>query len=219
MGKVTRKGLKVLGVGLSRTGTTSLTKALEVLGYKTVHGHADSLLDILLGAVSEFDYHCFDDIDAVTDVPTAHFYNEILAAYPDCKAILTVRDADSWFDSYVNYDRAQRKNGWLTTHQIIQHALGKNEVLPITIRRVIYGSYAMKEILYKKSFIDHNRRVQYEIANDRLLIMDILGGDGWPVLCGFLGRPIPDEPFPFLHTAESVSAGNVSRPATYRRTT
>jgi hypothetical protein len=77
----------------------------------------------------------------------------------------------------------------------------------------------MKEILYKKSFIDHNRRVQYEIANDRLLIMDILGGDGWPALCGFLGRPIPDEPFPFLHTAESVSAGNVSRPATYRLTT
>ncbi|HEX8335676.1 MAG TPA: sulfotransferase [Pyrinomonadaceae bacterium] len=30
----------------------------------------------------------------------------------------------------------------------------------------------------------------------RLLVMDITAGDGWEVLCPFLGVEIPDRPFP-----------------------
>ena len=35
-GSTTRRG-KILGIGLSRTGTTSLTRALEILGLRAVH--------------------------------------------------------------------------------------------------------------------------------------------------------------------------------------
>lgn len=217
MGWVTGKGLKVLGVGLSRTGTTSLTKALQMLGYKTLHGVENRFTDILTGSVSSFDFHCFDDLDAVTDVPSAHFYDEILSAYPDCKAILTVRDADSWFDSYVNYDREKRQIGWFTPDMIVQHALGITEVLAISSRRMIYGSYAMKEIIFKKSFVDHNKHVQQNIDKDRLLVMNILDGEGWSGICKFLDKDIPDEPFPFLHAATDILDGReMARPATYK---
>ena len=171
--------MQVLGVGLSRTGTTSLFEALGILGYHTGHFVWDELLPVLDGQVDSFDYRCFDRWDAMTDIPTALFYNEILAAYPDCKAILTVRDADQWFKSMVKHDIAELK-GWLT----------------VAMRRLAYGTHTMNEPILKKKFIEHNRHAQQDIPNHRLLIMDILGGDEWEPLCEFLNKPIPDVPFP-----------------------
>jgi hypothetical protein len=40
----------------------------------------------------------------------------------------------------------------------------------------------------------HNAEVQEAIDSDRLLVYRI--SDGWEPLCEFLGRPIPDAPFP-----------------------
>ena len=34
---VLRRGIKVIGAGLGRTGTKSLAAALDILGYKTYH--------------------------------------------------------------------------------------------------------------------------------------------------------------------------------------
>ena len=46
----------------------------------------------------------------VSDIPAAYFYPELLAAYPECKAILTIRDEDTWFLSLQNhYARMVRK--------------------------------------------------------------------------------------------------------------
>jgi len=203
MGKDAGKGLKVLGVGLSRTGTVSLMESLETLGYRTIHFADQRLLDVLTGAVSEFDFRCFDDIDAVVDVPAAHFYNEILAAYPDCKAILTVREIESWFNSVANYDKEKRIRGWFGPKEVVNHDLGIAIATTISIRRLVYGTLKVKEVLYKKSFTDHNRRVINEVDSDRLLVMDIFNGDGWDKLCAFLNVPIPDEPFPALNAIES----------------
>lgn len=30
-------------------------------------------------------------------------------------------------------------------------------------------------------------------------------GDGWEPLCEFLGKPVPDEPFPWVNDAEAAS--------------
>ena len=45
----------------------------------------------------------YDDVDFVTDLPTAFFYREFLEAYPRGKAILTVRDIDSWWTSVQHH--------------------------------------------------------------------------------------------------------------------
>ena len=53
-----------------------------------------------------FDQHHTGEIDWVgffanykagVDAPVATFYPELMAAFPDAKVILTVRDADKWF--------------------------------------------------------------------------------------------------------------------------
>lgn len=41
------------------------------------------------------------------------------------------------------------------------------------------------------------------MPKERLLVMQL--GDGWEPLCRFLGKPIPDEPFPRANDSASVN--------------
>ena len=88
---------KIFGVGLSKTGTTSLARALEILGYKTrdylgVTRYSPSDL-------SSIDLQIIDSNDAFTDTPIPSFYRELDTRYPGSKFILTVRDTDDWLQS------------------------------------------------------------------------------------------------------------------------
>jgi hypothetical protein len=42
-----------------------------------------------------------------------------------------------------------------------------------------------------KEIIDY-----FKFDNTKLLVMDIIKGDGWEKLCKFLDKPIPNRPFP-----------------------
>ena len=58
-----------------------------------------------------------------------------------------------------------------------------------------------------KRYVQHNRNVYDNVPHDRLLVMDIPGGDGWeklvPFLNSFMPRRIPMPPsnftFPSRH--------------------
>lgn len=75
--------VKVFGVGLPRTGNQSLRKALEILGYNTVH--YPQTIDVL------------DHYDAATEVrfPIC----KLLDRWPDCRLIITVRSVSQWYES------------------------------------------------------------------------------------------------------------------------
>jgi len=78
-------GFRVFGIGLSKTGTTSLTEALSLLGWKAVH-FPTSERQIWL-------------YDAATDLPIAIRYKALDQSYPNSKSVLTVRNIDSWLKS------------------------------------------------------------------------------------------------------------------------
>ena len=176
----------IIGVGLSRTGTTTLNKALCILGLNSIHYHPHLLKNALWGQPQSF--RVYDDVDAVTDLPAAHFYKEILKAYPNSKTILTIRDEDSWFNSVshhyhtINYridslsETPERKE-WL-------------KETSLQIRKVVYGSTEVNEE-YISRYRYHNKTVKSD------LVMNITEGDGWKPLCQLLDKPIPDVPFPF----------------------
>src|ERR1700761_2008202 len=99
--------LDVIGAGLGRTGTLSLKEALETLGFaKCYHmiealPHADHIR--LWDAASRGEpvdwERLFDGYRATVDWPGCSFYREFMERYPDAKVILSVRDADRWYDS------------------------------------------------------------------------------------------------------------------------
>ncbi|MBL8544531.1 MAG: hypothetical protein JNJ63_12055 [Hyphomonadaceae bacterium] len=202
--------LKIVGAGLSRTGTYSLHLALQQLGFDSLHFDEQRLNDVLDGSNTLPDFHCYDDVDAVTDVPTAFFYQELLAAYPGSRAILTVRDPESWWRSINRHFSFYA----VSEESRLKHRLGTLLHIPAltedpyhrfrrTLRNLVYGSPKPREFLYKKKFAEHNALVRATVAADRLLEIDICGGQGWEVLCPFLGVAIPNTPFPHAHVSEA----------------
>jgi len=187
--------MKVLGVGLSRTGTFSLSEALRCLGYRSVHFDV-KFVDILKRAnvTSKLDLSSYDSIDALTDTPACLFYSEFIERYSDLKIILTVRDEESWLRSIVsNYERlpvkspTDRSQGWRWPETTWYG------------RTLSFGTHLPNRFLLRRGYRQHNRRVMTEVDPDGLLVMDIPGGDGWEKLCPFLGKEIPDAPFPWLN--------------------
>ncbi len=186
--------LKYLGVGLSKTGTTSLHEALKLLGFKSLHWEPQRLADVTLGRTVNPDFRRYDDCDAISDLPHAYFYREIGQAYPDLKYILTIRDEDGWYRSMCKHYRLLGRYLWWWDRR-----------RAAAVQQMVYGSgtYPSKKgfrelpaFLYKKRFRDWNDDVMRTIPPDRLLVIDICRGDGWEKLCPFVGKEIPEIPFP-----------------------
>ncbi len=183
---------KAFGIGFHKTGTTTLSRALRILGYEVAgpfgvqdESIADTALERALATAADY--------DAVQDNPWPLLYGELDEAFPDSKFILTVRDTDRWLASVVN------------------HFGGKSTPM----RRWIYGpgDPVGNEALYRDRYERHNAEVaQYfaERPND-LLVLDIAGGDGWDELCEFLGAPVPDEPFPHANAQQERSLFRILR--------
>jgi hypothetical protein len=194
--------MKVLGVGLGRTGTLSLHRAFEMLHLKSIHYDQIRLRDVLDGSNSRPNFRRYDDVDAVTDIPTGYFYKEILEAYPDCKAVLTVRDAESWWQSSIKHndqDPVGEASPWQRALALVSTTAAARldrHRFKTYVRNYVYGSAVPREFLYKRKFLEYNERVRMDIPADRLLVMNIIAGDGWELLCPFLGVPIPSDPFP-----------------------
>ncbi|KAL1645045.1 hypothetical protein SLS58_004116, partial [Diplodia intermedia] len=109
----------VLVLGQSRTGTSSMRAALQQLGYTRVFHffslfeeprqtpvwerafHAKFLGDGVPFTRADWDELLGPDCTAVTDTPCHIFAEELIAAYPEAKVVLTVRDSvDAWYHSY-----------------------------------------------------------------------------------------------------------------------
>jgi hypothetical protein len=176
--------MKILGAGLSRTGTTSLAAALTRLGYRTLHWQPERLRDVFMQGATPATWRRYDDYDAVTDLPAALFWRELLGAYPDARCVLTVRDEDGWFDSVR----------WLFDEHIPRKFSGTLLEEAKRTQAFAYGGRRMHPLLARKRFRDHNALVRSAVPG--LLVLDVERGDGWPELCGFLGCPVPDERFP-----------------------
>ena len=203
--------MKVICAGLGKTGTTSLAKALQVLGYNVYNfrEHFEFHLQQWLDSF-ETDRHpdfkeIYQGVDAVTDVPPAFWFEEISAAFPEAKVILTVRDSeDAWVKSWTEHLH-------LTSRMIpfyvkllfyIFPRMKKQKHFFDTLRQTIYGSSNPKATaLFRAKYRQHNERVQAVIPAEKLLVFN--AKQGWKPLCKFLGCDVPSTPFPRENVAHS----------------
>ena len=172
---------KILGIGLSRTGTTSLHSAFEILGLRSIHW---------LG-----DYRLLYRWDAATDSNMALAYKVLDVIHPGSKFVLTLRrDLDQWVKSMV----------FMMQH-IRQHHV-KFDYPAMDLTKVFMGLYDTVDDYRPEKIIpayhQHVRQVRsyFRDRPDDLLEMDITQGDGWEKLCPFLGKPIPSQSFPHTNT-------------------
>ena len=161
--------MKIFGIGLSRTGTSSLTFALAQLG---LHAHHFPRTRERIDAV-----------DAVTDTPVAAWYQELDADYPGSRFILTTRYLPDWLDSCEALWRTSSDYFDEFTH---------------AIHRRLYGREDFDRLAFAIAYDRHKEEVLNHFAcrNNDLLVMDICGGDGWEQLCPFLQVDRPLSRFP-----------------------
>lgn len=170
---------------MSKTGTSSLSAALTILGYRTVHyPPLDRLRELL------------DDCDAATDTPVACSFRELDRQYPGSRFILTVRDPDSWLSSARReFEGRAVRESW------------KREV-----RLRTYGVLEWDAVAFLGAYHRHVRNVcsYFSSRPGYLLVLDIVAGEGWKPLCEFLGRPIPRRPFPHENATPPIIGGTAS---------
>ncbi|KAF2159726.1 hypothetical protein M409DRAFT_29728 [Zasmidium cellare ATCC 36951] len=147
---------------------------------------------------------------AVTDMPAACFGPELIAAYPEAKVILSVRDVDAWYESF--------NTGVIETFWDNQHITGAMTWLdPELIRPVhqmwhrLFGDADGYFAATNREEMQRNSKAVYERHNSEILKvcpsekrLRFEVKDGWEPLCGFLGVPVPDQPFPRVNEGEAV---------------
>ena len=173
---------KIFGIGLSKTGTTSLSNALQILGYNTKDNMG--VIKYAAGDVSSVDLDLVDANDALTDTPIPSFYRELDVRYPGSKFILTVRDSEGWLRSC--------KKQFTPRFAGIQTDAHKRLFMDL------YGTDAFDDRGFAhgyERFVDGAREYFKDRQSD-FLIIDIAAGEGWEKLCPFLEKPVPDIPFP-----------------------
>ncbi|TYR78274.1 hypothetical protein FZC66_20125 [Priestia megaterium] len=119
---------KVFGIGLSKTGTKSLSKALKILGYKTVH------FPLIRTNVEEAEYNLdiLENYDAIADIPTAGLFPHLDIRYPKSKFILTIRNKEDWLNSCERYfgikDLLRKEEGTIHLAVLVQKYLREHRM-------------------------------------------------------------------------------------------
>lgn len=202
--------MRVIGAGFGRTGTSSLKRALETLGYGPCH-HMDEVFKHPADLATweracrgeKIDWKTFmAPWGSACDFPSSLYYRELMEAFPDAKVVLTVRDSGSWYASMRETIVPMFRR--FPNRVVIPH-------LPVlsSPSRVMGGSELRRRIIdrfddeahVRKEFEAHIAEVERVVPPERLLVLDVK--QGWAPLCSFLGVPIPSEPFPRVNdTAE-----------------
>ena len=191
----------LLDVGAPRTGTQSMFTALKLLGLNPLHtGYERESRIPLCGYL--FGNHSLDgalatlkNFDGGMDEPTMLLYEEIMAAIPEAKFLLTISDPESWYDSYVRLMSSMRAVHAPGVELIAEDSfLFKCSAMRSWGCNFSFPSEGKEECL--ENYDKHNQRVQEVIPPERLLVYN--WSDGWAPLSHFLGVPVPDKEFPHV---------------------
>ena len=135
---------------------------------------------------------------AVTDHPCSIFAEELIAAYPDAKVILSVRDnAEVWKRSMeATVVQVARAEGGQTWFQKVKEYFVPPHYLDVFGRNLVkYDRLLDVGWDSKRMYGGHEARVSMAVGrSERFLVYNVK--EGWGPLCDFLGKEVPDREFP-----------------------
>jgi hypothetical protein len=211
-------GLEVIGAGYGRTGTDSLRSALNQLGYKCYHMHecadnddftqwvqADDELrtkgqsEALNGIFQQKGY------SATVHFPASIYYKDLLKQNPNAKVVVTVRNPETWWKSTLATIWAPGGYEFSAIIACTPKGAKMQKACRRYIARVLRLPLAdataakLRPLLEDKAhmvanFNQHVESVKAAVPPSQLLVFSV--ADGWEPLCSFLGKPVPETPFP-----------------------
>lgn len=198
--------LQAIGAGLPRTGTASLKTALELLldarcyHMREIPGHPFDVgaawRDVLRGQPPDWEA-LYAGFVAAVDWPTAMYWRELAACYPNAPVILSVReDAEAWWQSAdaTILPVARNPEAW--------GAGPRNDLVELLQRFTGREDWDDHHALMD-CYDAHVAAVRGGIPSERLV--EWRPGDGWEPLCQALGVPVPESAFPWSNRREDWS--------------
>ena len=177
---------KVFGIGLNKTGTSSLKQALITLGYNhcTLRGQmTHKFFNNSFGQI----FKTVEEFDSFEDWPWPLMYQQVFEKYGEnARYILT---------------RRKSSGAWLES--LKAHTLGTNP--QNNPRKKIFGfEYPHgAEAQHIAFYENHLREVRKFFANQNAshVLCEVCWdeGDGWQEICGFLNEPVPHTLFPHVN--------------------
>jgi hypothetical protein len=193
----------VIGAGFGRTGTASLKRALELLGFGPCHHMSEVLKRPVtaagwaraLGGDTAVLPELLDGYRASLDLPSCLLWRESSELWPHAKVVLTVRDPATWYRSaratILGQDTGKRV-------ERLEAAGGSGLVEALAPLSAAMADRGFRRDLSEADtiaeFLRHNDSVRAGVPAERLLVYEV--EQGWAPLCAFLDVGVPEVPFP-----------------------
>ena len=208
----------------------SMQEALRMLGYKTYHMEAllrDSthaknwrrLTDKNITVEEVFNKIVEDGYNATMDNPMCEYFIEQMKMFPNAKVILTLhpKGAAGWeksFSTLMAMVRIQSAPFSLTYPNFLSflprvqdvnaaRCLMGQRTLHLPACELTYRSHEHVEGWLATQYELHNALVRSVVPSEKLLEFNVR--EGWEPLCSFLGKPVPDVPFPNVNDSKSIT--------------
>lgn len=195
LGYIPRNKPYVFGIGLSKTGTTTLNEALGDLGYRAFHQPPLARTDVASGNFALDWPWWMSGYDAATDLTTAALFNDLHKMFPNARFIYTWRDREKWLDSCQRHFTEARTERKKSAASLANAALS----------RMFYGTQTFDRDLFLAAYERHEAAVHSTFeANPGFLSWGLTEDPRWEPLCDFLERPVPACPFPFSNKGTTV---------------
>lgn len=204
--------LQVIGAGLPRAATSSMQAAFEQLGLTPCMHMAQiiphpSREQLLLDAMRERHTETrqkmlrelLDGHVAICDFPVVFFTPDLMDMYPDVKVVLNGRpNADVWarssYDSLGFFFTPWFKwIGFLWTTDRLWYALN------MECLRWSKENFDADDVFTGKMYDAYYESVRAEVKKRGKEVLEFKAEDGWAPLCRFLGKDVPNTPFPKLN--------------------
>ncbi|MET0903205.1 MAG: glycosyltransferase [Acidimicrobiales bacterium] len=175
---------RVFGIGLNKTGTSSLHEAFQMLRLESLHWGGPAIRQLVEASrdagdplLSRLDqrFDAFSDIQVLSSS-----FEQLDQQYPGSRFILTVRPVDDWIESrrrHVEVNRQRQAVGDYTGHFV-----------------------DVDEAAWRSEWHEHVGRVRsYFAGRDEFLEVDLTELSSWSPLCQLLDVPEPRGPFPWAN--------------------
>lgn len=164
--------MKIINLGLPKTGTTTLISALE-------------FFDLKRGLIADIENPNVDFFvgDYVHTKPIEFWID----TFPDAVFLLTVRkDPETWLRSLMKW--SEKKDQFNKVKQFRKELYG---------HEMPHGN----EDAFLEKYHSHNYNVIKSVRNRRftMLCWELLRNEEWKTLCKAIGMPVPNRPFPHLN--------------------
>jgi hypothetical protein len=139
---------------------------------------------------------------STVDWPTTYIWKELAAANPQAKIVLTLRDAERWYESAAAtiFARMLEFQALRSDPDAVDPARRRHMEMidTLIVEKTFGGSLAKNHAI--RVFNAHNEEVRRLVPPERLLVYE--SGEGWEKLCAFLGVPVPAAPYPKVNSTD-----------------